>query len=70
MSARTVLVALTIIVTTLAAAADASDDFSNNPFSDLAPYANAYIPTSLGGNADRCRVDYWRFSESNLLNNS
>jgi hypothetical protein len=69
MSARTVLVALTVILAA-PAAAETGDDYTNNLFSDIAPYANSYIPTSLGATADRCHLGCWRFSESNSLNNS
>ena len=47
MSARTALIALTVILAA-PAAADPGDDYANNLFSDLAPYANSYIPASLG----------------------
>jgi hypothetical protein len=69
MSARTVLVALTVILAA-PAAADTGDDYSNNLFSDIAPYANLYIPISISANADRYRLGCWHFSGSNLLNNS
>ena len=41
------VLALTVILAA-PTAADTGDDYSNNLFSDLTPYADSYVPTSLG----------------------